>query len=60
MLILGMEDCIVWGSVHHKTSLSGGEHGFPDPAHLITMKEDLAALKVTENDVHDAVGISSF
>ena len=50
----------MWGSVHHKTSLSGGEHGFPDPAHLITMKEDLAALKVTENDVHDAVGISSF
>ncbi len=47
----GMPDSVVWGGVHHKTSLTGGAHGYPDPAHLAAIKEELLALNVFESDV---------
>ncbi|CAG9332987.1 unnamed protein product [Blepharisma stoltei] len=39
----GMENCIVWSGIHHKTSRSGGvvAHGYPDPTYLKRVKEEL-------------------
>ncbi|XP_075255114.1 putative E3 ubiquitin-protein ligase DTX2 isoform X2 [Convolutriloba macropyga] len=46
----GQPDSVVWGGVHHKTSQNGGAHGFPDPFHLISLRDELNALNVTEAD----------
>jgi len=47
-LTAGRQDCIVWSSVRHKTSRSGGvaKHGFPDLGYLIHCNEELDALGV--------------
>nr|XP_019942667.1 PREDICTED: E3 ubiquitin-protein ligase DTX3L-like [Paralichthys olivaceus] len=41
----GLENQVTWNDIHHKTSLSGGPQGFgyPDPAYLIRVKEELKA-----------------
>ncbi|XP_077982580.1 uncharacterized protein LOC144437514 [Glandiceps talaboti] len=41
----GIEDCIVWNDVHHKTSRTGGptKHGYPDPTYLDRVMAELAA-----------------
>ena len=41
---------VTW-SIHHKTSLNGGSHGYPDGGYLGRVKEELAARGVTENDL---------
>jgi hypothetical protein len=43
-----LPNCVVWSSIHHKTSLSGGSHSFPDPAYLDNTNESLDALNVPE------------
>ena len=42
------DNVIVWSSVHHKTSLSGGleRHGYPDLSYFINCNEELDALGV--------------
>ncbi|XP_002732896.1 uncharacterized protein LOC100370943 [Saccoglossus kowalevskii] len=41
----GMDNCVVWNDVHHKTSRTGGSasHGYPDPTYLFRVREELAA-----------------
>ncbi|KAL7570975.1 hypothetical protein ACA910_002600 [Epithemia clementina (nom. ined.)] len=39
---------VVWTSIHHKTSLHGGPHGFPDPGYLFNCHESLDALYVPD------------
>jgi deltex-like protein len=39
-LTTGQQDTLVW-NIHHKTSLSGGEHGYPDPTYLFRLAEEL-------------------
>jgi len=41
-------NCIVWGSVHHKTSPSGGSraHGFPDPQYFSNANVELDGIGV--------------
>lgn len=34
-------NCITWASIHHKTSPSGGTHGFPDAAFFINCNGEL-------------------
>lgn len=42
-LTTGRQNCVVWGSVHHKTNIGGGPHqfGFPDPSYLASVNEEL-------------------
>jgi Deltex C-terminal domain len=41
-------NCVVWSSIHHKTSLSGGAHGFPDASYIDNTNESLDSLNVPE------------
>lgn len=45
-LTTNQSNVVVWASVHHKTSKSGGPHGFPDPAFFVNCNEELSALGV--------------
>jgi Deltex C-terminal domain len=49
-------DCVIWASIPHKTTLDGGEHGFPDPNYLTNCNATLDALHVPQAGscgVHD-------
>ncbi|KAM4740911.1 uncharacterized protein FYW61_002553 [Anableps anableps] len=37
----GMENVVTWNDIHHKTSMSGGCHGYPDENYLSRVKEEL-------------------
>ncbi|KAL3886374.1 hypothetical protein ACJMK2_026372 [Sinanodonta woodiana] len=49
----GVDNCIVWNGVQHKTSRHGGHlsFGYPDPDYLDTVLDQLAAKGVTEVDL---------
>lgn len=36
-------NCTTWASIHHKTSPSGGVHGFPDPGFFVNCNAELDA-----------------
>jgi deltex-like protein len=39
----GLDNCVVWNGVHHKTSRSGGpqRYGWPDETYFFRVKEEL-------------------
>ena len=41
---------VTWSSIHHKTSLSEGAHGYPAPGYFINANEELDALNVPASD----------
>lgn len=41
---------VVWSSIHHKTSLHGGPHGFPDAGYIMNCNESLDALYVPDSE----------
>jgi deltex-like protein len=45
-LTTGMPNSVTWSSIHHKTSLSQGVHGYPDDGYFINANEELDALNV--------------
>lgn len=45
-LTSGRANSVVWSSIHHKTSLQGGAHGFPDPNYLANCHAALDDLNV--------------
>ena len=47
-LTTGKHNVVIWSSIHHKTSLSGGAHGWPDPAFFLNCNEELDALGVPQ------------
>ena len=47
-LTTGRSNSVIWTSIHHKTSLSGGAHGWPDPAYFLNCNEALDALGVPQ------------
>ena len=47
----GEKDVIVWQGIHHKTSLKGGEHGYPDPKYLDNLWKELADRGITPDKV---------
>ena len=49
-LTRGEEDCVTWAGIHHKTKMSDGEHGFPDPGYLYRVREELKARGVSNED----------
>lgn len=46
----GMKDVVVWNCIHNKTSIYGGPQnfGYPDETYLDRVKDELAAVGVTE------------
>ena len=54
-LTTGQGDSVVWTSIHHKTSLEGGSHGFPDPSYLSRCNQDLTALGVPPGDIKPVI-----
>jgi len=38
----GRSNTVVWNGIHHKTSLSGGSFGYPDPTYLQRVTSELA------------------
>jgi Deltex C-terminal domain/Ring finger domain len=42
----GVSNTVVWSSIHHKTSLDGGAHGFPDDSYLANCHEALDQVHV--------------
>jgi len=49
-LTRGMEDCVTWAGIHHKTlvqDLTGGGHGFPDAGYLDRVEDELRERGVT-------------
>jgi Deltex C-terminal domain/Ring finger domain len=49
-LTSGTPNSVTWSSIHHKTNLSEGAHGYPDPGYFINANEDLDALHVPASD----------
>lgn len=49
-LTTGWQNCVVWNSIHHKTSLDGGPHGYPDPNFIENCNADLTALGIPPGD----------
>ncbi|KAL3865238.1 hypothetical protein ACJMK2_006853 [Sinanodonta woodiana] len=49
----GLEDTVTWDDIHHKTSRDGGpqKFGYPDPAYLDRVMEELAVKGVTEESL---------
>jgi len=47
----GRDNCITWNDIHLKTSTGGGEHSYPDPQHLASLKQDLAGFGITEAEI---------
>jgi hypothetical protein len=45
-LTTGERDVITWTSIHHKTGLTGGVHGFPDGNYFRNCSQELDALGV--------------
>eukprot|EP01102_Stenamoeba_stenopodia_P020000 TRINITY_DN7668_c0_g1_i2.p1 TRINITY_DN7668_c0_g1~~TRINITY_DN7668_c0_g1_i2.p1 ORF type:complete len:424 (-),score=105.98 TRINITY_DN7668_c0_g1_i2:15-1286(-) len=45
----GVDNCVIWNGVHHKTSLEGGpaSFGYPDETYFLRVTEELADLGVT-------------
>lgn len=49
-LTTGAHNVVTWTSIHHKTSLNGGSHSFPDPDYISNCNESLDALHVPDAD----------
>jgi deltex len=45
-LTTGQSNVVVWSSIHHKTSVHGGSHGFPDVDYIGRCNDELTALGV--------------
>lgn len=49
-LTTGQRNTVTWTSIHHKTSLQGGPHGYPDPNYIANCNLSLDALGVPDAD----------
>ena len=58
-LTTGRSNCVTWSSIHHKTSLHGGAHGFPDDAYLDNCHGSLDALHVPKATAAAAAGTTT-
>ena len=47
-LTTGRTNSVTWASIHHKTSLAGGPHGFPDTSFFANCNQELDALNVPD------------
>jgi deltex-like protein len=48
-LTTGQANCVTWTSIHHKTSQSGGTHGFPDAGFFVNCNSELDAAGVPKS-----------
>jgi hypothetical protein len=50
-LTTGAQNSVVWASIHHKTSISGGPYGYPDPNYIGNCNTELDNLGVPTAEV---------
>ena len=50
-LTTGEKNVIVWAGIHHKTSLTGGVHGYPDPKYFENLFTELKDRGITPENV---------
>jgi len=58
-LTLGLNDCVTWAGIHHKTTVEGGVHGFPDPGYLPRVLKELNERGITDQDMENTTPIKS-
>jgi deltex len=46
----GRANAVTWASIHHKTRLDMGAHGYPDPCYFANANEELDVLRVPAAD----------
>ena len=56
-LTSGLEGCVTWADIHHKTQQEG-LHGFPDPSYLLRVEEELMERGVTPADIQQEIKLS--
>ena len=52
-LTTGRKNTVVWAGLHHKTSLWGGEFGYPDPGYLARVTDELKMRDLEPETVKD-------
>jgi len=54
----GQQNVVTWAGIHHKTAKTGGtaNFGFPDPTYFTRVKQELAAVGITERLLSDDDG----
>jgi deltex-like protein len=52
-LTTGQSNCVVWSGIHHKTVISGGPFGYPDPTYLQRVQDELRYKGLTVSDDSD-------
>ena len=50
-LTTGRSDTVVWAGIHHKTSMWGGQFGYPDPTYFSRVKEEFKVRGIDEETV---------
>ena len=51
----GRDNTVVWNGIHMKTNTHGGSSnfGYPDPTYFERVKEELASVGVTTDDIKE-------
>jgi len=49
-LTTGQSNTVVWSGLHHKSTISGGPFGYPDPTYLQRIQEELKYKGIEEHD----------
>jgi len=47
----GRDDCVTWNDIHMKTFMQAAEHGYPDPAYLKNLAQDLTGFGIMESEI---------
>lgn len=43
----GLDDCVVWNGIHHKTEMEGGSaHAYPDNTYLARVTQELSSFGI--------------
>ena len=53
----GMDDAIIWNSIHHKTKICDSYFGYPDSSYLARVEEELKLVGVVEADLKGATNV---
>lgn len=52
-LTTGAKNTVVWAGIHHKTSMHGGQFGYPDPTYISRVTEELKSRDIDTESIKD-------
>ena len=47
------DNCVVWSGIHHKTSTTGGQYGYPDATYIDRVTDEINGREITSSDVQN-------